>query len=96
MYEEFEGKMKALIKLVSKNDLDLHVYVLEEMSELTKTITKLYRRKGIQQDIFEESCDVLCTVMTLLHAYGYPYEEVRSQIEFKLDRGIERISNGDT
>ena len=63
--------------LAEKNGFDQDIFVLEEMSELQKELTKRLRGKNNINDIIEEGADVLLTSLILLRAYGYLEKEVK-------------------
>ena len=64
--------------------------VIEECSELTKEIIKDRRGVRTNSSIFEEGCDVILTVYTLLRMYAYTDEAIIDQIEEKIKRTINK------
>ncbi|MCM1179381.1 MAG: hypothetical protein NC347_03935 [Clostridium sp.] len=71
------------------------VYLIEEMSELTKEITKEQRFKGDRNHVKEEVADVLCTILTYSTSINIDFEEIRNIMLKKLNRGIDRLANNE-
>lgn len=87
--------MDAIQSLSSINDqLDLpqELYVIEECSELVKELVKKYRGKNNHNEIVDEACDVLITVLTLLYRENVEPEEIIHRIKFKCKRAVQRFS----
>lgn len=71
------------------------VYLIEEMAELIKEITKSERFKGDIGHIQEEIADVLCTILTYSVSTGICFEDINNIMIQKFDRGIERLKHGE-
>lgn len=76
-----------------------NVFVIEEVSELIKELMKEQRQinhidtnnSETQSDpVFEEICDVLCTVLIMCYQRGYKTDEIARQIDFKCIRALHR------
>lgn len=76
-------------------DIPQSVYILEEMTELSKEILKDSRYKGNLENIKEEMADVLCTILTYAYSKNIDIDDLRYIIIKKLDRGISRIKLGE-
>lgn len=72
--------------LAEKNGESQDIFVMEEMAELQKELTKRRRGKDNRDAIVEESVDVLITVYTLLRAYGATEIEISDIVGKKLAR----------
>jgi len=86
---------KAIIAAADVNnqvDTPQYLYVIEEMSELTKELIKVQRGKGDDKKVLDESCDVLLTIMTMLYQYGAHTSDVIDAIVFKSNRAVERLA----
>lgn len=64
---------------------------IEECSEFILELAKQMNKKGCVDDILEEACDVLATVIILLVSYGVNSEAIKYQIMYKYDRAIRRF-----
>ena len=88
-----ESELKQIIDFYGK---ELQTIVaIEEMAELTKVLSKVYRHKGAStkdiQAIEEEMADVLLMLKQLQIIYGITDEALNAEIEFKTYRTLERI-----
>ena len=86
---------KAIIAAADVNnqvDTPQYLYVIEEMSELTKELIKIQRGKGDTSKVIDEACDVLLTVMTMLFQYGAHTSDIIDAIVFKSNRAVERLA----
>ncbi len=72
-----------------------HVYLIEEMSELIKEVSKDQRHKGNPDNIKEEIADVLCTILTYSSSIDLDFDDVRNIMIKKFDRGIARLDKGE-
>lgn len=88
-------KMEDLLDLQSKikNKIPQSIYLIEEMSELTKELIKEQRFKGDFKHIEEEIADVLGVLLTYSLSIGVKFENIRNIIIQKLERGIQRLNN---
>lgn len=66
------------------------VYVIEECSELIKELMKAQRHKSDSEQIFDEACDVLTTVLVLLRSMNRRNDDICRRIIYKCDRAIDR------
>lgn len=66
--------------LAKKNGFGQDVFVLEEIAELQKELTKNSRGKDNLDKIIDEGADVLLTILILLRAYGHSEKEFGSLI----------------
>ena len=78
--------MDIMKSLAQKNGSNQDVFVLEEMAELQKELTKHRRGKDNRDEIVEESVDVLLTIFILLQVYGATMEDVTKIMHHKLSR----------
>lgn len=72
--------------LAEKNGPNQDIFVMEEMAELQKELTKRRRGKSNRDAIVEESVDVLLTVYTLLKVYDATESEIAAIANGKLHR----------
>lgn len=76
---------------------DFWVFVLKvhikECSELIKMLMKKHRKKGNDAEIIDEACDVLTTILVMLHQYGVDEQTIRQNIIAKCSRALERYEN---
>ncbi len=72
--------------LAERNNVNQDVFVMEEMAELQKELTKHRRGYDNRDKIVDESCDVLITVFILFMIYNATDEEVKKNMEYKLNR----------
>lgn len=97
----FDNELKELAETLVKGDYECekrvhqHVYLLEEMSELSKEILKDQRFKGDIEHIKEEMADVLCTMLTYACDKNINIDELRNIMVEKFSRGIKRLSFGE-
>lgn len=93
----FDTNLKEMAKrLVDFNDMTSkpipqHVYILEEMSELSKEITKDLRGKGSKESIKNELADLLCTILTYSYSKKINADDLEDLIVDKISRAIDRI-----
>jgi|LGOV01.1.fsa_nt_gb NTP pyrophosphatase (non-canonical NTP hydrolase) len=80
LYEEYGGKSQIIM-------------AIEEMSELTKELTKYLRGKGNMIHIKEEAADVFVTVMGVKQLFGITNEDIDKEVKFKLKRALDEIYN---
>ena len=66
------------------------IVAIEELSELTKELTKDLRGEGDRDHIIEEICDVDLMLSQLYWIYKVQREEAVDMINFKIDRQIQR------
>lgn len=79
--------MKQILKkLAQRNGVEQDVFVLEEMSELQKELMKHRRGKENRNEIVDECADVLLTILILLEVYNASEKEIKSLMDFKLNR----------
>lgn len=86
----------AMTAVDSRSGVGQDTYVIEECSELIKELTKRRRGKGNDSDIIDEACDVLTTVLVLLHSMDVKEQTVCDKIVSKCRRAIDRYyENGE-
>lgn len=85
--EKFEF-IKATTKLHGKRTK--LIVAIEELSELTKELTKDLRGEGNRDHIIEEICDVDLMLSQLYWIYKVQREEAVDIINFKIERQKER------
>lgn len=79
--------MTEILKyLANRNGFEQDVFVLEEMSELQKELMKHRRGKENRNEIVDECTDVLLTIFILLEVYNASEEEIKTLMDFKLNR----------
>lgn len=82
-YEERKATYKVALR---KNGTDAQVMMaIEEMSELTKEICKLFRGKPTLDDLADEIADVLITIEQLKLIYDLG-DAVDDRIAYKIQR----------
>ena len=71
------------------------IVAIEEMAELTKVLSKIYRHKGAserdRQALEEEMADVMLMLKQMQIIYGITDEALNGEIEFKIYRTLERM-----
>ena len=70
------------------------VIAIEEMSELTKELSKMIRNKGNHNHLVEELADVMICLMQVREMYNIKDNELQNMINYKLERLKERLKNG--
>jgi phosphoribosyl-ATP pyrophosphohydrolase len=82
-----------ILKVSNENKKSLipqEVYVTEECSELIKAISKISRQKGSEENLFDESCDVIAATMVMLYQHYHSEKEVTDRIKEKYIRAVQR------
>jgi len=94
---ELMEKAASLLQknLTAEKRVPQHVYLIEEMAELTKELSKDLRYKGNPEHIREEIADVLCTLLTYSLSINLDFDEVRNIMVDKFNRGIARLDEGE-
>lgn len=82
----------AMSAVDSKSGIGQDTYVIEECSELIKELTKKRRGKGNDSAVVDEACDVLTTILVLLHDLGVSNELIVVNIIFKCTRAVNRFN----
>lgn len=95
--DELKQKAKELVDFdgLMVDRAPQSIYILEEMTELSKEILKDSRYKGDLENIKEEMADVLCTILTYAYSKNINIDDLRDIMIQKLDRGISRIKLGE-
>lgn len=95
--DELKNLAVDLVMLDNKCEVKISqaVYILEEMSELSKEILKQERFKGSIDNIKEEMADVLCTILTYAVDNNIDVEDLEKYMVQKFKRGIARIKVGE-
>jgi leucyl-tRNA synthetase len=70
----------------------LHI-AIEEMSELTKELTKALRGKGDRDAILEEYADVWIILHTLGQIFDFDYDEIEAAMYVKLKRIEDKLKS---
>lgn len=101
---EITDNMINVLNMDVNSGISQNVFVIEEMSELIKELMKEQRQinridtdnLNTQHDtVFEEICDVLCTVLIMCYQRGYKTDEIARQIDFKCKRALCKSDKGD-
>lgn len=79
--------------LKSKSDEINKIIVIEECSELTKTITKDLRGKGNKKDILEEMIDSIIGCQMVASIYEFSAKEIIIEYNLKMLRNFRRKRN---
>lgn len=89
------------LKIIDRYGLDHQLrQLIEECSEVTKAISKLWRAKEeygqaeiymAETDLKEEIADVLVLVDQVFHRLGVDKEEVHQKMAYKIDRQLGRM-----
>lgn len=81
----------------SKNDIPQTTYVIEECAEvmdeaskLIKCVTKNQRKSVDTKDLDSEACDVVCTIMIMLHQHGWSEEKIKEHMKYKYRRALKK------
>lgn len=75
----------------SKNGRVRSNFVIEECAELIAEMANTYREGKENVDkIIDEACDVLTTVFVLLYSYGVSGGYVKSRIDYKCIRALNK------
>ena len=62
------------------------IIVMEELSELSKEVSKVLRDKGDRVGIVEEVADVICSIEYIKNILNISNSEINKAINVKLDR----------
>lgn len=97
LIEELKEKAKKVVNSNRKCEkvINQDIYILEEMTELSKEILKDRRKKGDINRIKEEMSDVLCTLLTYAYDKNIDVDELIPMAIQKYDRGIARLQSGE-
>lgn len=68
---------------------------MEELSELIQAISKAKRGKINKDNMTEEIADVIICINWIKNIYNIDDESMQSWLEFKENRIIKRLNNGD-
>lgn len=99
MINIYESNIKAINKIANHYGLERQLdQTIEECSELIKAIMKWKRGEdidvlGLIYDVAEEIADVWIMLNQLTELDDDLYEAVDEDIQFKLDRQLERIEH---
>lgn len=74
---------KAIKKYGTHNQ---HIVCIEELSELTKEITKYFRGEDNREHLLEELVDVLIMIIQLIIMHKFNEADIFAQMEIKLAR----------
>lgn len=89
-YKELQQYIDSLANVNLKSEVSQGTYVVEECSELIKELMKQNRGKGNSNNVVSEACDVITTILILLHQMGIDESFVKEQISYKCQRAISR------
>lgn len=85
---------KEIIRKVVKKMGDKSLVVaMEECSELTQALSKVFRGKPDINNVMEEIADVLICIEEVMYKEAIPPEKIQKLINYKLDRAQKRIKN---
>ena len=92
--DEINGAIRTIADTFKNPSQQLKL--IEELGELTREISKdIATGREISKDTISEIADVNILINQLLYLAGEGIkEEVRKQIEYKLQRTLDRINNG--
>ena len=92
--EEMNGAIKEIADTFQNPSQQLKL--IEELGELSREIAKdIANNRGISDDTISEIADVNILINQLLHmAGGDTKEKLKEQLEYKLQRTIQRINIG--
>lgn len=92
-----ENLIKNMLDISEKSNIPQYLFVLEELSEYQKEITKFQRGKADKQLILEEFADVIASSIILLKQLELNINDIPNMCNFKYKRAIERFNkNGET
>ena len=93
---------EEIFRMHKKIKVPQSLYTIEECSELIKALTDLIkslikkeRNKENEEEIIDECCDVLNTVILLLKEMGVSKEEIKQHMVLKLERALKRFEKGE-
>jgi len=82
-----EAIIDTLNMLIEKNGLEYEMGVMiEEMSELTKELTKHLRHKGNRMRLIEEMSDVILCTMAMIHWMKIDSYDLQTFFQYKVAR----------
>lgn len=85
---------EKLLKIINHFGLEnQRDYLNREYEELQAELEK-YVVQGDECDILTEVADVFVLCLQFLYEYGYDEEDLKKEIEFKIDRTLERMEDG--
>lgn len=85
----WQDKIKYLVNSKS-NDFN-HMVCMEELAELQKEVSKMYRGTGNIDNLKEELVDMCIICGMLLEMYGIDDEEMQELLDKKMTRNMERV-----
>lgn len=87
-----DDEIEIMQEAIKKYGIAMQTVVsIEEMSELTKELTKLLRGKGSKKALTEEVADVLIMITQIQLMFGICDEDVKEVMDSKLKRLKERM-----
>ena len=72
------------------------ICLIEELSELTKEITKDFREKGHKKNVIEELADCYICMRNIEVIYDIDDDDVQAAINQKIGRYLSKRATGDT
>ena len=86
---------KVLRKAIEKNGWRYQLMiVVEELSELTKEISKVYRGEGKKENVIEEMADVIITMGYVREILDIKEDEISEIVKRKISRLEEKLWKG--
>lgn len=92
MNDDLQNVISNIVNMDRITGVDPEVYLIEECSELIKELMKAKRGKGNVDNMVEEACDVLTTVLVFLKQYDVSEDTIRRNVIFKCNRALHRYS----
>lgn len=95
----FDDELKNLAKKVyeanqKKAKTPQGIFLMEEMSELTKEITKDFRNMGNPTNTMGEISDVLCAILTYCEEQNFNVDTIREIMISKYNKCLVRYETG--
>ncbi len=88
-----DTEKESIVRMIKKYNCTVPL-VIEEMSELTKELIKhFYRGDPCRDKVIEEICDVYIILEALKIFMEIPDDEIRNQIEKKIERQNKRMED---
>lgn len=72
------------------------VVCMEELSELSQTISKEIRSKGDRNNLVEEMADVIICLENLKQIFAVTNAEIKEWVNFKQERVLQRMNSEKT
>lgn len=83
---------KRVIEMLEHGSFPINNMIcVEELAELQKEVSKMFRCKGSKQNLLEEMADVSIVLEMLKVLYGIDDSELEEEVTKKMARNMERI-----